>query len=29
VTRGIGFSAWPIRINCFPELTVFTLRRAF
>jgi predicted MPP superfamily phosphohydrolase len=29
VNRGIGFSAWPIRINCFPELTVFTLRRAF
>lgn len=27
VNRGIGFSTLPIRINCPPELTVFTLRR--
>ena len=27
VNRGIGFSSFPIRINCRPELTVFTLRR--
>lgn len=26
VNRGIGFSNLPIRINCQPELTVFTLR---
>lgn len=26
VNRGIGFSRLPIRINCPPELTVFTLR---
>ncbi|MDQ6785864.1 MAG: metallophosphoesterase [Acidobacteriota bacterium] len=26
VNRGIGFSSFPIRINCRPELTVFTLR---
>jgi predicted MPP superfamily phosphohydrolase len=25
VTRGIGFSVFPGRINAFPELTVFTL----
>lgn len=25
VNRGIGFSALPVRINCRPELTVFTL----
>lgn len=28
VTRGIGFSDLPIRINCPPELTLVTLRRA-
>lgn len=28
VNRGIGFSTVPVRINCRPELTVFTLRRA-
>jgi predicted MPP superfamily phosphohydrolase len=28
VNRGIGFSSFPVRINCRPELTVFTLRRA-
>ena len=28
VNRGIGFSALPLRINCMPELTLFTLRRA-
>ena len=28
VNRGIGFSYVPIRINCPPELTMFTLRRA-
>ncbi len=27
VNRGIGFSTFPVRINCRPELTVFTLRR--
>lgn len=27
VNRGLGFSTVPIRINCRPELTVFTLRR--
>ena len=27
VNRGIGFSSLPVRINCRPELTVFTLRR--
>ncbi len=27
VNRGIGFSLLPIRINCPPELTLFTLRR--
>jgi len=27
VNRGIGFSSFPFRINCRPELTVFTLRR--
>jgi len=26
VNRGIGFSKVPIRINCRPELTIFTLR---
>lgn len=26
VNRGIGFSALPLRINCMPELTLFTLR---
>ena len=26
VNRGIGFSKAPIRINCRPELTIFTLR---
>lgn len=26
VNRGIGFSSFPVRINCRPELTVFTLR---
>ncbi|MDQ3653151.1 MAG: metallophosphoesterase [Acidobacteriota bacterium] len=28
VNRGIGFSNVPVRINCRPELTIFTLRRA-
>ena len=28
VNRGIGFSTIPVRINCRPELTTFTLRRA-
>lgn len=28
VNRGIGFSTLPVRINCRPELTVVTLRRA-
>ena len=27
VNRGIGFSRWPVRINCPPELTVVTLTR--
>ncbi|QRK05906.1 metallophosphoesterase [Archangium violaceum] len=27
VSRGIGMSTVPMRINCTPELTVFTLRR--
>lgn len=27
VNRGIGFGGLPIRINCAPELTLFTLRR--
>ena len=27
VNRGVGFSGLPIRINCPPELTLFTLRR--
>ncbi len=27
VNRGIGFSSFPVRINCRPELTLFTLRR--
>lgn len=27
VTRGIGFSTVPMRINCAPELTLLTLRR--
>lgn len=27
VNRGIGFSILPIRINCPPEITLFTLRR--
>jgi predicted MPP superfamily phosphohydrolase len=26
VNRGIGFSDIPIRINCPPEVTLFTLR---
>jgi len=26
VNRGIGFSSFPVRINCRPELTIFTLR---
>lgn len=26
VNRGIGFSIVPIRLNCPPEITVFTLR---
>lgn len=26
VNRGIGFSTFPVRINCRPELTLFTLR---
>ncbi len=28
INRGIGFSRFPIRINCPPEITLFTLRRA-
>lgn len=28
VNRGIGFSIVPIRINCKPEVTMFTLRQA-
>jgi predicted MPP superfamily phosphohydrolase len=28
VNRGIGFSVVPIRINCMPEVTLFTLRRS-
>ena len=28
VNRGVGFSGVPVRINCRPELTLFTLRRA-
>lgn len=28
VNRGIGFSVIPARINCLPELTIFTLRRS-
>jgi predicted MPP superfamily phosphohydrolase len=28
VNRGIGFSIIPARLHAFPELTVFTLRRA-
>jgi predicted MPP superfamily phosphohydrolase len=28
VNRGIGFSTFPVRINCRPELTFFTLRGA-
>ncbi|QDG54838.1 metallophosphoesterase [Persicimonas caeni] len=28
VNRGIGMSLLPIRVNCMPELTMFTLRRA-
>ena len=27
VNRGIGFSSFPLRINCRPEITVFTLER--
>ena len=27
VNRGIGFSTLPVRINCRPELTIFTLRQ--
>jgi predicted MPP superfamily phosphohydrolase len=27
VNRGIGFSSFPVRINCRPELTLFILRR--
>lgn len=27
VSRGVGFSRLPMRINCPPELTVFTLRK--
>lgn len=27
VNRGIGFSLIPIRINCMPEVTIFTLQR--
>lgn len=27
VNRGIGFGGAPLRINCMPELTLFTLRR--
>ena len=28
VNRGIGFGLLPLRINCMPELTLFTLRRS-
>lgn len=28
VNRGIGFSSFPVRISCRPEVTMFTLRRA-
>lgn len=28
VNRGIGFSTFPVRINCRPELTLFTLHRS-
>ena len=28
VNRGIGFSQLPLRINCPPEITFFTLTRA-
>ncbi len=28
VNRGIGFSTFPVRINCRPELTFFTLHRS-
>lgn len=28
VNRGIGFSLFPIRINCVPEITIFTLKQA-
>ena len=28
VNRGIGFSLIPIRINCPPEVTIFTLRQS-
>lgn len=28
VNRGIGFSSFPLRINCRPELTFFTLHAA-
>jgi predicted MPP superfamily phosphohydrolase len=28
VTRGVGMSTIPVRINCPPEVTLFTLRRA-
>jgi hypothetical protein len=28
INRGIGFSILPVRINAFPELTVFTLTKA-
>ena len=28
VNRGVGFSTFPVRINCRPELTTITLRRA-
>lgn len=27
VNRGVGFTYVPVRINCPPELTMFTLRR--
>jgi len=28
VSRGVGMSIVPARLNCPPELTIFTLRRA-
>ncbi len=28
INRGIGFSVFPARVNCVPELTFFTLQRA-